>query len=58
AQLPHAVTEHIPLSGHMLLEEQPAIVNAAIRRFLDGVRVEDVATKAQLARLSQSQRQS
>ena len=58
AQLPHAVTEHIPLSGHMLLEEQPVIVNAAIRRFLDGVRVEDVATKAQLARLSQSQRQS
>ena len=58
AQLPHAVTEHIPLSGHMLLEEQPVIVNAAIRRFLDGVRVEDVATKAQLAKLSQSQRQS
>ena len=39
AQLPHAVTEHIPSSGHMLLEEQPAIVNGTIRRFLDGVRV-------------------
>lgn len=34
--LPQAVTEHIPASGHMLLEEQPALVNAAIRRFLDG----------------------
>ncbi|MCH7484286.1 MAG: alpha/beta hydrolase [Chloroflexi bacterium] len=43
AQLPHAVTEHIPLSGHMLLEEQPAIVNAAIRRFLDGARVGEAA---------------
>jgi pimeloyl-ACP methyl ester carboxylesterase len=37
AHLPHAVTEHIPSSGHMLLEEQPAVVNASIRRFLDGV---------------------
>lgn len=58
ARLPHAVTEHIPLSGHMLLEEQPAIVNGAIRRFLDGVRVGDAATKPKLAGLSQSQRQS
>jgi hypothetical protein len=27
----------------MLLEEQPAIVNAAIRRFLDGARVGEAA---------------
>ncbi len=58
AQLPHAATEHIPLSGHMLLEEQPAIVNAAIRRFLDGVPVASPATASQLAGSSQSQRQS
>ncbi len=41
--LPHAVTEHVPASGHMLLEEQPALVNAAIRRFLDGVTVTEAA---------------
>ncbi len=52
AQLPQAVTEHIPASGHMLLEEQPEIVNAAIRRFLDGrleaapARVDTVARPA------------
>ncbi len=44
AQLPQAVTEHIPASGHMLLEEQPAIVNRAIRRFLDGVPAGDAAS--------------
>ncbi len=43
AQLPQAATEHIPASGHMLLEEQPAIVNAAIRRSLDGARTGDAA---------------
>ena len=44
AQLPQAITEHIPASGHMLLEEQPVIVNRAIRRFLDGVPAEDAAS--------------
>ncbi len=58
AQLPHAVTEHIPLSGHMLLEERPVVVNAAIRRFLDGTGAEDAAMKPKLAGLSQPQRQS
>jgi pimeloyl-ACP methyl ester carboxylesterase len=43
AQFPQAVTEHIPASGHMLLEEQPEIVNKAVRRFLDGVQVADDA---------------
>ena len=58
AQLPHAVTEHIPLSGHMLLEEQPAVVNAAIRRFLDSTGEEAIAPKPKLAGLGQPQRQS
>ena len=53
AQLPQAITEHIPLSGHMLLEEQPAIVNAAIRRFLDGAGAA-AAARPKLAGLSQS----
>jgi len=44
AQLPQAVTEHIPASGHMLLEEQPAIVNRALRRFLDGVSAGNAAS--------------
>ncbi|HEY5625322.1 MAG TPA: alpha/beta hydrolase [Dehalococcoidia bacterium] len=43
SRLPHAVTEHIPASGHMLLEEQPEIVNATIRRFLDVAVAEDGA---------------
>ncbi len=58
AQLPHAVTEHIPLSGHMLLEERPVVVNAVIRRFLDSTGAESGVTKPKLAGLSQPQRQS
>jgi pimeloyl-ACP methyl ester carboxylesterase len=34
-KLPHAVTEHIPLTGHMLLEEQPEAINRLVSRFLE-----------------------
>ena len=34
--LPQATTQHIPRSGHLLLEEQPAVVNATVRLFLAG----------------------
>jgi pimeloyl-ACP methyl ester carboxylesterase len=45
--LPQARTEHIPLSGHLLLEEQPAASSRALRRFLQGEGVpERVATEA------------
>jgi pimeloyl-ACP methyl ester carboxylesterase len=58
AQLPHAVTEHIPMSGHMLLEERPVVVNAAIRRFLDSTEAESDTIESKLAALRQPQRQS
>ncbi len=53
AQLAHAVTEHIPMSGHMLLEERPVVVNAAIRRFLDSTGADSTASESQLAALRQ-----
>jgi pimeloyl-ACP methyl ester carboxylesterase len=33
-RLPHATVERIPRTGHLLLEENPADANAAIRAFL------------------------
>lgn len=35
-KLPHADVEVIPRTGHLLLEENPAAANVAIRRFLAG----------------------
>lgn len=34
--MPEARTIHVPRTGHMLLEEQPEVCNAAIRSFLEG----------------------
>ena len=42
-RLPNATTVHIPRTGHMLLEEQPAAATDAIRGFLEGERADPVS---------------
>ena len=57
-KLPHARTEHIPLAGHLLLEEQPDACNRALRRFLEGERVAERAPSEAEARVASVQRHS